>query len=223
MEFGLYAENESHLDDYGKNCANGNLISEAGLSRLLSQSKNNDFVIITAYRSEYDKKTNIARNRKLRGFFNSKKMGVYQLVGHWRECSDSTIDYDKCPPSKLVDVIERSYMVIRPENMDVSDFLDTVIELTREFDQDGALVKIGNEYKIFGKDGKSFVIGKFMTLGKISQAYSQFVKKMNTPFVFEGVEIPASISGRMMFTLYGVHYPSLSLDEYKKSQRWEDL
>jgi hypothetical protein len=34
---------------------------------------------------------------------------------------------------------------------------------------------------------------KGITVGKLSSMYSKFVKKMNVPFVFEGVETPNGI------------------------------
>lgn len=48
--------------------------------------------------------------------------------------------------------------------------------------------------------GKFFKkIGTKLSLGKIGQAYSVHVKKLNVLFKFEGKEIPSSISGRMVF------------------------
>ena len=46
-------------DDWGKDSQNNNAITEAGLSRIIQKIKleDNDFVVITAYRGENDKKT----------------------------------------------------------------------------------------------------------------------------------------------------------------------
>ena len=41
---------------------------------------------------------------------------------------------------------------------------------------------------------------------KIAQAYSQYVKKMNVPFVFEGVESPSSNGGYRMFSKNNILY-----------------
>ena len=107
------------IDDFGKDSTNLNAITEAGLSRILQKVKqeDNDFVIITAYRGEMDKKQKIAKNKELRDWFNRNKMGVYQLVGHWRECSGQGVKYEDCPTDNLVDVIEMSYLAVRPDNM----------------------------------------------------------------------------------------------------------
>jgi hypothetical protein len=125
----IYAETTPimSLDDWGHGSANNNLISEAGLSRMLSQVKSDqDFAILTAYRGNYTKEQNIARNRDLRSELNRKKMGPYQLVGHWQECQDSSYDYKNCPKNLLKDVIERSYMVVKPKDMEVEEFQPTV-------------------------------------------------------------------------------------------------
>ena len=68
------------------------------------QNNSIDFAIITAYRKkkpngiEYTKKEKIQLNRELRYELNKRKLGVYQLVGHWQECTDPSIDdWRKCP------------------------------------------------------------------------------------------------------------------------------
>ena len=116
-------------DDWGRDSQNNNAITEAGLSRIIQKIKleDNDFVVITAYRGENDKKTNIAKNAQLRDWFNRNKMGVYQLVGHWRECSIQGVEYEDCPTDQLVDVVERSYLAIRPDEMESKDFFNKVI------------------------------------------------------------------------------------------------
>lgn len=48
--------------------------------------------------------------------------------------------------------------------------------------------------------GKFFKkIGTKLSLGKIGQAYSVHMKKLNVQFKFKGKEISSSISGRMVF------------------------
>jgi hypothetical protein len=203
MKFKEYInENISVMDDL----PNNNLLTEAGLSRLLSQIKDKDFLIITAFRWDFDKKENIKRNRKLRGFLNDNKMGVYQLIGHWRECKLTDVDYNDCPKDKLVDVVERSFLVVKPENMLLDDFINLAINLTKRFDQDASLVSINGIIYALQKTGKKDRIGNGVTLNKISQAYSQFVKKQNIPFVFE-CEVPCSNSGRMVMKKENIKYP----------------
>ena len=184
------------------------MISEAGLSRLLSKVESgDDMAIITAYRPNYTKKQNIARNRDLRGALNREKMGVYQLVGHWQECQDPNIEYSDCPKGKLVDAVERSYMVMKPKDMDSKTFRDKMVEQTKKFDQDGIVMRQGGKFSIVNKRGNTeFDIGSKVSVGKISQAYSQHVKKQNVLFVFEGIDIPTTNIGKMMFKKYGLQH-----------------
>jgi len=221
MKFEEYINETTPFDDYGLDGINGNLITEAGLSRVLSSIKESEsFVIMSAYRSEYSKKENIIRNRNLRTKFNKKKMGVYQLVGHWRECKDDKIEYKDCPENMLVDVIERSYLSKKPDEMSQKDFELFIIELLKEFKQDGAVLKDGSSFYIIDKNGKKIKIGENLKLNKISQAYSSFVKKSNVPFVFEGVEIPSSNSGRMIASKIGIKYP---VGEFNDVKNWKDI
>jgi len=209
-------------DDYGPTC--NNLISEAGLSRLLTKyNEGKEFAIITAYRRQYGKAENIRRNRDLRAVLNAAKMGVYQLVGHWQECRDPDINWRNCPKDQLVDTIERSYMVIKPDAMDSQSFATFIVGLVDEYEQDGALIKQGPDVEFIQGDGTRFSIGTDITLGKITQAYSQYVKKMNVPFVFEGVETPSNNNGSMLFRECGILYPPLTADELKTAKTWPDL
>ena len=212
------------LDDWGKNSANNNLISEAGLSRVLSQVKSEqDFAVLTAYRGNYTKEQNIARNRDLRSELNKKRMGPYQLVGHWQECQDSSYDYKNCPKNLLKDVIERSYLVVKPKDMTPEEFREFLISMLQKFEQDGAVYRVGNDINILEKSGNTFKIGSGMSIGKIAQGYSQHVKKTNVPFTFEGVEIPSTNIGRRLFQEAGLSYPVLNAKELQETNTWEEV
>ena len=172
-------------------------ISEASLSRLWQQSQNNDFGIITAYRGNETKESNVLRNRELRNSLNQKRLGVYPLVGHWQECEDPSIPYDECPPEKLKDVIERSYFVPRNKNISPDDFKNLLFELAKKYQQDAIILKI-DYLGLFGvyesKTGNELVkFEKNVRFNKVQQAYSQYVKKLNVPFIFEGIEFPECI------------------------------
>ena len=214
------------IDDFGKDSTNLNAITEAGLSRILQKVKqeDNDFVIITAYRGEMDKKQKIAKNKELRDWFNRNKMGVYQLVGHWRECSIQGMKYEDCPTDKLVDVIERSYLAVRPDNMPPKDFFQKMKYLTSLYKQDGSVIRVkelfGSEVQIVSGSGSTFGVGKNIELGKIAQAYSQHVKKLEVPFVFEGVEVPATNMGRQLAQIIKFHYP---VGDWNDLRSWEEI
>ena len=149
-------ENISHMDAYGIDSDNVNLITEAGLARLLQRvdTEKNDFVMITAYRAEYSKAENIKRNRNMRSEWNKVKLGPYQLVGHWRECSIEGTPYDACPEDKLVDAIERSYLVVRTDEVSSKDFWELANKLGKEHKQDAIVVRVeeytGDETWVIG-------------------------------------------------------------------------
>jgi len=182
------------------------MISEAGLSRVLSRvDAAEDLVIITAYRSNLSKKENINRNRALRGELNKRKMGAYQLVGHWRECQNPKIEYSDCPKDQLVDAVERSFLVIKPDDMTSKDFLGFLVRMAKKYDQDGIVYKHDNEYTIVNKRGATeFKIGTNVGVGKLGQAYSQYVKKLDVPFIFEGIDIPVTNTGKAIFKANGI-------------------
>ena len=54
-------------------------------------------------------------------------------------------------------------------------------------------------------------IGDKLSLNKVGQAYSQFVKKMNVPFVFEGLEKPSGNLGRMLFKMNNIYYLDIDI------------
>ena len=210
MNFKDYVYENSIIDEI----PNNNLLSEAGLSRIVQKIKqeDNDFAVISAYRNKYSKKENIQRNRKLRAEFNKRKMGVYQLVGHWQECELENVEYENCPKEYIVDVVERSYLVIRPERLSQNDFKDLIHQLTKEFKQDASVISLNSDIYIIEPTGKMSKIGSGVTLNKINQAYSQHVKKLEVPIVFEA-EVPGSNSGRMVFEKNNVLYPRLKNEE----------
>jgi hypothetical protein len=187
-------------------CANNCIISEDSLSRTLSVIQDKDFAILTAYRGNFSKAENILRNRELRAKLNGRKMGVHQLVGHWQEAPAGK-DYAECSPNELTDVVERSYLVAKPEDMSFDDFESLIRDLlTIEGEtQDAAIIKNQDGIFLLYNNGSKDLIGSEATLGKINQAYSQHVKH-GLSFVFEGIETPVTNLGKQMFKKYNILY-----------------
>jgi len=186
------------------------VISEGSLSRLWQKAQDTDFCIITAYRrkdrdgKDRTKEDNVLANRELRAALNSKKLGGYPLVGHWQECELPDTPYDKCPIDKKKDTIERSYFVPRFKDFDPKLFVDLCFDLAKKYDQDAIVMKV-DDFNLFGVyDSKTkdelVKFSKNIQFGKVQQAYSQYVKKMNVNFVFEGMEIPTCLNfGKLAF------------------------
>ena len=99
----------------------------------MNNKKNNKaFAIITAYRYQdnegnfLSKKDNNRRNRILRGVLSSAKMRVYQLVGHWQEDPDEMDSDETRTLGLLNDSVEKSYVVHKPSDMSVDEFISFV-------------------------------------------------------------------------------------------------
>lgn len=61
-----------------------------------------------------------------------------------------------------------------------------------------------------------------MTLGKISTMYSQHVKKLNVPFVFEGEERPDGVFGKHWYAIAGYAWAGHNGFEYEMSRNHFD-
>lgn len=98
----------------------------------MNNKKNKAFAIITAYRYQdnegnfLSKKDNNRRNRILRGVLSSAKMRVYQLVGHWQEDPDEMDSDETRTLGLLNDSVEKSYVVHKPSDMPVDEFISFV-------------------------------------------------------------------------------------------------
>jgi hypothetical protein len=72
--------------------------------------------------------------------------------------------------------------------------------------QDSIVYYDGELIYILGSEGQVYKKYSELTLNKIAQAYSQHIKKQNIPFVFEGMEIPGSNSGKMVMKYENIKY-----------------
>jgi hypothetical protein len=204
-----------------ENAGNYNLIIEGSFNKVIDTLHNKDWAIISAFFGDFDLQDNIKRNRMLRSQLNSKQAGAYQMVGHWRE-APSGVEYKDATEDQLTDVVERSYLVQRPKDIGYEEFKSWITSLLTI---DGVTQNCGiihksvdtktighgkisvenDEYYLLYPDGSTSLLGTNLTANKIAQAYSQYVRKLDVPFVFEGVEYPGGVSGRMMFDKAGIN------------------
>lgn len=166
-----------------------------GFSRMLDQAKHGDFAILTAYKvfdndnNKIPKEVNVQRNRELRSDLDAARLGTHPLVGHWRECIDPNMQYDQCPANKLVDAVERSYFVPRNAAVNPEKFKQMILSLAAKYNQNAVVLKSGTDVKLVEPSGNEIVnLGSHATVGKISQGYSQYVRNLKTPFIFEAEE-----------------------------------
>lgn len=198
------------------------LISEASLSRVIRQA-GKKFFIITAERGNLSAAQNKSRNRQLLADLNRNKLGPQRLIGHWQECSDDTLSYDKCPPEKLVDVEEYSFFVPIPDDWKQENYDILIAGLVKKYNQDAALVRDEDGLFLIQRNGKKVKIGAgSTTVNAIDQAYSQHVKKRDLPFVFEGLIVPATIGGKRLFKEAHLSYPHLSKQELNEAKEFSD-
>jgi len=165
-----------------------------------------DFAIITAYRKANDKDLNTKLNVDLRHELNVHKLGVYRLVGHWKEARIEYLNYQDCPEEELIDVIHRSYLTIRHQDISPTEFKDLILFLSspEKHDQNAVVLRI-EELDINGiYDYQGNEVNRLqtnlITISALAYAYSQHVLKINMDFDFVGVEKPQCVNfGKQAF------------------------
>lgn len=169
-----------------KHSGNMKKLNEASIGRVYQHFKKSDetgFGIITSWRAGYSKKQNLSLWKKLQSEVRSLGYGYFKLEGHWVECQDTTVPYDKCPKNQLIASIEPALFIPGIN-------LKEIKKLTKKYDQDASVYN-GPETK--GKMTLVFRTGNQQNIGtfhpnKIAQAYS---KLRGRTFTFEGFEYPA--------------------------------
>lgn len=174
-----------------------NKVDDRSLGRLMNRLKEQTCAIITAYR-DYDlngdkisKEENIKRNRELRTRFIANEMWAYYLVGHWQETNE----------------VERSYVISMPRFMQEQEFADFIKDyMTIDcLPQDACIIHTDNFY-ILLKDGTTKILGENISINKIEQAFSLWVRKREMPFKFDYVDEPTSNFGRLYFSICHLLY-----------------
>ncbi len=174
---------------------NTEILKEASFSRLL-QHMEGDFCIITAFRGENSLKKNRELNDNLMQSIKAIKCGAYKILGHWQETRNGQ-DWKEATPDELVDTVEESFMVPRNKDIPAKDFVKLMFELCKKYKQDGIVLVCKEEgYNgVYSKNKEEYVkFGSGLNLNKVSQAYSQWVKRKKTPFMFEQVWRPNATS-----------------------------
>ena len=171
------------------------VISEAGLASVLSrESEYADIAFLTAFCLEIPLEENRRRNKELQAKIKARGLFAYHVIGHWQASQDSTVAYKGCPENAPPDTIEEVFMLIKRTNVSRVDFQAHILSFVKEYGQECALVKQDEFYYLHFRDGtqeRNDDRSRF----SIAQAYSQHVKKLDIPFVFEGLLVPGSISG----------------------------
>ncbi len=161
-------------------------LNEASLGRVyqhVQRQGEKSWAIITSWRAGLPKQENIARMAKLKASVRALGLGFFSLKGHWRECQDSDVPYEKCPEDALIDSVEPSLWVNGITK-------DQAEKLMRVYEQDAIVFagpETGGKVTLLFRRGTPVNLGKFHP-NAIAQAYSQVKGR---PFRFEGFEYPA--------------------------------
>lgn len=133
---------------------------------------------MSGFRAANTKDQNRKANKELEKDLRGMNLGFFKVEGHWKECQDSEISWQECPPDKLKDSIEDSYFI---PNIGEEQLLN----LTKKYNQDAAVFgdkeKPGNAQLLF-KNGSKEDIGTFHA-NKVSNAYSKM--KGDRSFLFK--------------------------------------
>ncbi len=119
------------------------------------------------------------------------------------------IEYKKCPEKYLKSSTERTYFVVKPKDMTSDYFKNTMIDLMTIGGevQDTIVYSDGDKVGLMDSLGRFDVFEKQdFSINKIAQSYSRHLNKQNTPFVFEGMEIPGSNAGSQIRTRENILY-----------------
>lgn len=156
-------------------------IDEASLSRVYQHVSGNPNVnswgMMSGFRAANSKEQNKKANKELENDLRGMNLGFFKVQGHWKECQDSSISWQECPPDKLKDSIEDSYFI-----PNISQ--DALLGLTKKYNQDASVYgdkeSKGRAHLLF-KNGQKEDIGQF-NANKVSNAYSKL--KGDRSFLF---------------------------------------
>lgn len=187
-------------------------LDEGGLSRILRQAQSSSFAVLTAFREEYDLKTNRARNKKLVAALNSAKLGAHRVIGYWDETlAPGAVRQGAAEPGDDP-LVEESLFVPKPPSMTDDQFIDFLFRAGRKHKQTAIIFGRGAKWHDLpgergGKPGEIFLlypedrsrekIGTGVSLNKVARAYSRARNKSDIPFVFESALRPTNIAGRV--------------------------
>lgn len=138
-------------------------VDESGISRVVSKLSDSsvEFVIITAFRSEYSLKENQRRNAKLiddfREELGSIKYGAYKLIGHYDVCSvkippgRSTDDCEELGGHK-VPVLEEAWCLLNEQKN--KNFFDVAVKMANKYDQESFIARTATKkFGLYLNDG----------------------------------------------------------------------
>ena len=160
-------------------------IDEASLNRVYQHVAGSPNVrswgMMSGFRAVNTKQQNRKANKQLESDLRGMNLGFFKVEGHWKECQDSNISWQQCPPDKLKDSVEESYFI-----PNISE--EQLLGLTKKYNQDAAVFgdkENKGQAQLLFKNGEKENIGQF-NANKVSNAYSKL--KGDRSFLFSKPE-----------------------------------
>jgi hypothetical protein len=114
--------------------------------------RNYDIATMSAFRNEYDRGENLARNAKMKR--DLVKQGFKVL-----ECPGSGYVEERTDTGEPKEVIEDSFFVVNIKEMDSDSFRNIVHTIGNKYEQESVAVGDKSRVRLVNADGSSFVIG----------------------------------------------------------------
>lgn len=165
-------------------------------SRLFDQIKNQNFAILSAFRSEYSKTENRSRNRQMLSQLRVYGLGGMMLKGGWLETqADGT----------KKEVTEESYLIKCPESLSPEKFKKIILDTIIKYNQDAAVVGLDGQINLLFSNGTTQYIGSGpkVSSGDIEGAFS---KLRGYTFVIAGHLAPNSWVMALKADAEGIYY-----------------
>lgn len=183
------------------------ILSEAGLNRVIKHT-DKPFAILTAFRGGRSLKDNRKENKKLEGYMKAFRMGGIKLSGVWQEAPDGMDWKEAKKLGKTEEIVESSYFIPIPKDMEYQQFENLITNLTKKLNQDAAIIGDGDQVYFIYKNGTKEKFATKLTVNKMGQAYSKIQGK-SVPFIFEGIILPSSNIHRQAMQNRGLTWPSM--------------
>ena len=172
-----------------------NLIHEVKMSRVVKHFTQSSYPvgIITAFRGEYERDDNIARNKHLASTLKSKGYGYIWVDGGWIENKGT---------DKEITVSDDSILVIGKAGQDYTEFSRELERLAKVYDQEGYVCYNynNNVTYIIGPTGEVLQKMNKFHIGKMEDGFTKLRGHGKRSFYFEGFRKPIGYIGHMLLT-----------------------
>lgn len=168
-------------------------IVEVKMSRVLKHFSQEKYPvgIITAFRGDLDRKTNVINNKKLASFLRSKDYGFVYVDGAWIENQGKSDEKT---------VSEDSIFTMAPVGTSFNEFSKVMASQAKKYNQDAFLAYDHEDkiVKIIDKNGKVDIKLKNFKIGSAADAFTRLRKNGNNgSFFFERFRYPVNWITRM--------------------------